>query len=227
MIGLEVSEYPRYTDFKKRILNKAISEINSETEMFVEFNEFRKDRKVQIIEFIIASSPPAIKKTRVNEVKSKESSEDKKVEEWLNPSKEDEIIEKLSKFGIGAMIGVKLIEDFGVEKIEMSIDKTNKDISTGKLRENVNLAGVVINRVKDPTLEVNKGPTSSDELKRKRSEMMNWISKEGFKYESYYFEGNWVGIKIGNTIATFMSDDFQSKVKNAVSRIKSSGGELL
>jgi plasmid replication initiation protein len=226
MIGLEVNDYPRYTDFKKRILKKAISEINSETEMFVEFNEFRKDRKVQIIEFVITASPPTIKKTRVNEIKSKKLPEDKKVEEWLVPSKEDQIVEKLSKFGIGAMIGVKLIEDFGAEKVEVSVNKTNNDVSAGKFSENVNLAGVVINRIKDPTFEVNKGPTSSQDLKKRRAEMMNWLSNEGYEYESYYFEGNWVGVQIGGTIAVFMSDDFQSKVKAATNYMKKKTGDL-
>jgi len=44
-------KYPRYTDLKKFVIKKSVSEINRETDLLVEVEEFKKGRSVESIRF--------------------------------------------------------------------------------------------------------------------------------------------------------------------------------
>lgn len=220
MMGLEANEYEAYAEFKRNVLSKVIKEINEQTEFYVTLNEFRQKRKVHILEFIIDNSAPA-----VSSVKKKKATEDiSKIEEWLNPNKEDLLIQKLSKVGIGAMAGVKLIEGYGSEKVEKVIDLTLSEKREGKFSENINLAGVVINRVKDPDPEQLPVRTTSEELETKRNFLVSWLEEKGISYEPYNFSGNWVGVSLKGGTINFMNDAFKEEVEKIMSK-NSNGSE--
>jgi plasmid replication initiation protein len=217
MIGLDQTDYPRYTDFKKRVLSKSINEINSETEIHVEISEFRKDRKVDIIEFIITKSPPKISKTRAIE-SNKSSIQPIGINDLIDPSEEDQAIELLSKFGIGAMVGASLINNYGIDKVKVVIDKTLNDKKEGKFKEGVNISGVVINRIKDPEKVIEEKATNNDDLKKKRGLEMNWLNDHDYSYDPYHFDGNWVGVEINGKIINFMNPDFREEVEKTANK---------
>ena len=53
MLGVEPGEYPRFEAFERRVLKKAIEEINEKTDLRVSYSKKRTGRKITHIEFII------------------------------------------------------------------------------------------------------------------------------------------------------------------------------
>ncbi len=212
MIGIDEGEYIRYTDFKKRVIGKSLSEINEKTELNIEIHEFRKNRKVSIVEFVISSSAPSLKKVRENE-KRVSSESVPKIDEYLNQSEEDKVIEKMAKFGVGATVSLKLIQDFGLEKVSDGIKEADADFKLGKVKEGVSLAGVIINKIKDPTPSSAPGHlvTTAEDLESRRSVLLEWCNREQFDYEPYHYEGNFTGVQISGKVINFMNPDFQEE----------------
>jgi len=215
MMGLDVNEYESYAEFKRNVLTKVVNEMNWQTEYQVTFNEFRQQKKVHILEFIIEYSAP-----QVSVIREKEKSKPMNltVEDWLVPGKEDQIIDKLTKFGIGAMAAARLIEEFGYERVEQVINKTIFDKNEGKFGDQVNLAGVVINRIKDPDPQNVLGQTTPQRLESRRSEMVQWLESNGISYDHYAFNGNWVGVSFKGGTVNFMNPAFQSEVNRLLDK---------
>ena len=53
LLGIEENEYKDFRDFNKRILKKAVDEINKKTDIEIEYRKIRKNRKIEEIEFKI------------------------------------------------------------------------------------------------------------------------------------------------------------------------------
>lgn len=53
MLGVDSKTYPKYSNFKIKVLKKAIDEINSKTDLNVSFKELKEARKVIALEFKI------------------------------------------------------------------------------------------------------------------------------------------------------------------------------
>jgi hypothetical protein len=215
MMGLEANEYESYAEFKRNVLTKVVKEVNGQTEYNVTFNEFRQKKKVYILEFIIENSAPQVSAIRE---KAKKKLKDLAVDNWLVPGEEDQIIEKLNKFGIGAMAGAKLIEEYGLGRIENVINRTISDKKDGEFGEQVNLAGVVINRIKDPDPQNISDQTTPQQLESRRTEMVAWLEENEISYQPYDFSGNWVGVSIKGTIVNFMNSAFQSEVGKIIGK---------
>lgn len=56
LLGIGFDEYKQYGLLKQRILNKAKKEINSDSDLLIDFDEIKKGRKVESIRFIIKSN---------------------------------------------------------------------------------------------------------------------------------------------------------------------------
>lgn len=52
-MGVEQGSYPRYANLKARVLNTAITEVNEKTDVHISFNEIKKGRRVDRVEFVI------------------------------------------------------------------------------------------------------------------------------------------------------------------------------
>lgn len=55
---IDASNYKAYGDFKKRVLEKAVEEINNFTDITVEYKTFKRGRAVSDIEFYISTKAP-------------------------------------------------------------------------------------------------------------------------------------------------------------------------
>lgn len=60
LLGIGFDKYAQYGLFKQRILNKAKEEINSSSDLLIDFEEFKKARKVENIKFTIRPNFKAI-----------------------------------------------------------------------------------------------------------------------------------------------------------------------
>ena len=56
-LGTKNKSYDAYGNFKNRIINPAISELNGKTDVIISFNEIKKGRKVISLEFTIRNAP--------------------------------------------------------------------------------------------------------------------------------------------------------------------------
>lgn len=52
-LGIEIGEYKLYGDFKRRVLEQALREINTMSDIYIEYEEIKKARKVVDILFLI------------------------------------------------------------------------------------------------------------------------------------------------------------------------------
>lgn len=88
-IGVGDDKYPRYANFKARVLKSAVEEVNEKTDLFITFKENKKGRSVDRIEFTIQYSPdkeifvPKLKDTD-QRTKDKEVGEDEEIRRQLN-----------------------------------------------------------------------------------------------------------------------------------------------
>lgn len=56
LLGVGFEEYPKYANFKQKVLLKAKDEINSDSDLTIDFEEIKKARKVESIKFTIKSN---------------------------------------------------------------------------------------------------------------------------------------------------------------------------
>lgn len=68
-LGVGEGIYPRYANLKARVLVAAIEEVNEKTDLYIGFNEIKKGRSVERIEFTIRHAPE--KEIKLLEPKSK------------------------------------------------------------------------------------------------------------------------------------------------------------
>lgn len=67
--GIGEGVYPRYANLKARVLVTAITEVNEKTDLYINFNEIKKGRSVERIEFTIRHTPE--KEIKLTEPKKK------------------------------------------------------------------------------------------------------------------------------------------------------------
>jgi len=60
LLGIGFTEYPKYANFKQKILIKTKNEINLDSDLLIDFEEIKKGRKVESIRFIIKANINAI-----------------------------------------------------------------------------------------------------------------------------------------------------------------------
>lgn len=86
-LGVEEGKYPKYSNFKARVLSKAVEEVNEKTEFHISYEEVKKGRSVEKIKFAIRQAPE-------NEVKI--SKEPRKPEQPKKAPENDEVRTRLN-----------------------------------------------------------------------------------------------------------------------------------
>ena len=56
LLGIKIGEYKFYADFKRKIILKATEEINSDSDLLIDFKEIKTGRKVTSIKFYIKTN---------------------------------------------------------------------------------------------------------------------------------------------------------------------------
>ena len=146
-LGIDEDTYSEYRDFKKRCLKPALEDINENTDLNIDVNEFRKDRKVDLLELIITDSKP--KPVKLKSLKKQEAtkpSDDPTLFDLLGPQDElNNVIEALMPLGIRPAEAIKLAQEFGAEKVI----EVHGAMGSQPIKEGANLAGVLINKLRD------------------------------------------------------------------------------
>jgi plasmid replication initiation protein len=76
-LGVEEGKYPKYSNFKARVLLRAVEEVNEKTDFHITFEEIKKGRSVEKIKFTIKNAPEkTIKLTEPEQPKKEFENED-------------------------------------------------------------------------------------------------------------------------------------------------------
>lgn len=115
--GIEENEYMNYFDLKRKVIEKAKTEINAKTEYNVEYTEIKQSRKVVAIEWIIT------KKNLIVEEHSKKIAE---IQKELRS--QDVIIETLLEYGFKRPMSNRLLKNHGEEVIKNALQAVDLQI---------------------------------------------------------------------------------------------------
>ncbi|MCB2357154.1 replication initiation protein [Clostridium estertheticum] len=149
LLGIEIGEYKLYGDFKRKILVKAQKEINHDSELFIDFEEIKKGRKVESIKFIIKTNLKAISEVCASKEGKYINEEEKYHTELINMVKsmfKESITGKEAKFILNtAKSDINIIKEkydivSKMKKVDSvvatMIDAIRKDYQAPKGKEN-------------------------------------------------------------------------------------------
>lgn len=146
LMGVPESNYAQFSDFKKRVLDKAIDEVNTHSDLMITPEYEHVGRTVKKVRFLIKERP---KKNRLGPVV------DKKQAELQENSLYRQLLEE---FSLNDKTATQLLAEHGPEKIKAKIEiiKNSKSYKHGKVP---NLAGYLIDALrKDYQKVVSKEP---------------------------------------------------------------------
>lgn len=86
ILDINKSQYPQYANLKQKVITEAIKEINKNTDLYINKNyeEFKENRKVTSIKFIIKSNKKGLDETAATSVKMDIHSIDPNIKEVKN-----------------------------------------------------------------------------------------------------------------------------------------------
>ena len=158
LMGVPQNLYPVFRDFKRRVLDKAINEVNTYSDLVISPDFIKEGRRVAKIRFMLKGRA---KKTRIGENVALALTED---------SSPDPLIVKLQELGISADSTEQLITDYGRSFLQekLLVMEASSPYQQGKIK---NLAAYFISTVKNnyqlpksQVVAVNKPPVLFDEL---------------------------------------------------------------
>lgn len=128
-LGIGNEEYKKYSNFKIKVLSIAQREINEKTELYINFSEIKKGKKVTGLCFYVIKKETVpenlIAHKNIEKIENKE--EDKK--SVVIP---DEILKKLRYFGLSIRKITQLVHSYGVDVIEAKLKDFERIIDSGK-----------------------------------------------------------------------------------------------
>lgn len=137
-LSIEKEQYLKYSNFKNKVLLVAYKELKEKTDIYFEFEEIKKGRKVDEINFIIFKNNNGSAKIEETE----ESNETK-----LTTEQEQLKNKLINNFKFSEKIANELILTVSVDQIEKNIAYTEKEFKDGKITKNFN--GFLIKAIKN------------------------------------------------------------------------------
>lgn len=121
--GISEKEYSLYADFKRKIIEKARSEINSKTEYKIDYAEIKESRKVVAIEW-------TIKKRDLEEEKSSHKIQSLRKE----LRSELALIDSIVEYGYSKILSKKFIKVHGENVVQNAIKAVDIQIEKGQVK---------------------------------------------------------------------------------------------
>ena len=164
LMGVEEGKYEIFRDFNRRVLNPAVTEINTCSDIRVSPEITRRGRKVQSIKFKIEERP--IKQRIGIQAKS----------EKITLEKNDTSDNAL---GIGKAAFSSLIKEHGQDKVKKATEyvKSSTSFKTGKVR---NVPGYLKSAIENNYELTTSNPTKTEELKEQSSEIKWRLHKHDY-----------------------------------------------
>lgn len=170
-MGIEPEQYPKYSNFKQRIILQAQKELKAQSDIAFEFVEIKKGRSVNKIEFHISRNSP---------------------KQVLNQLSIDAVLEEqnsLSEFGLKPNAMSEIIDTYSREQIERNITYTKKKIMTDEVK---NPAAYVIRAIENDyaksIIDTPKKLDRQEEILKKLKGNNNEVEKERFDKPTEEFE---------------------------------------
>jgi len=186
IMGIAEGKYLIFRDFKRRVLDKAVEEINALSDIIVEPVIKRVGRKVTSIYFKLKGR--AKKKKFISHVLNKQQDKQK---ERVSIGEEQLIDQLRDRYGISQQESLKLIDKYGQEKIDEKIVQIESSPSflSGAIK---NLAGYLIDALNKDYQPVVSSKERALSLKREE-EQKKWLEKKKkekqeelkYKYDKY------------------------------------------
>lgn len=160
LMGVKDEQYQVFRDFKKRVLDKAVDEVNTCSDLLIKYDLSRLGRKVSNIKFYITEKD--VKKRFLG----------KKIENEIHTDVDNTLTEKLiSEFGISKKIvteiGKNYSNDFILEKIK--IIENSKSYKEGQIQD---LGAYLLSALKK---DYQEPKTSSEAINQKLKKIRNAV----------------------------------------------------
>lgn len=126
--GINQSQYQRFNDFKRYILEIAKREINFRTPIFIEYEEIKSSRKVTEINFLISRNQEYFERQKDQETFRKTERLQKEMRS------KNAIIEQICEYGFGRKTAESFFRDYTEEEILQALKAVNLQIERGNVR---------------------------------------------------------------------------------------------
>lgn len=153
LMGVSEDKYPRYFDFKKRILNVAIKEVNTNSGFVIDLEE-RKTKRIVTHVRILISHPQEGVLIKKDEVDQNE-----------NPAVINELI---NVFGVNEQVAIRLFNDYGADYINEKISIVKANISSNPSKKVTNLAGLIVSAISNNYEKSKTSKEITDEARNKK-----------------------------------------------------------
>lgn len=164
LMGVPPGKYTIFRDFKRRVLDKSVEEVNTYSELIVEPEVFREGRQVTKVRF---SLKERAKKTRLGGSTDTSTQEDPIEEQIQSPEKI--IFTKLTnQFSLSPEQAQQVLAEYGGEFIleKIAVIESSKNYQIGKVQ---NIAGYLLSALKN-NYQPNKGGVDLIRMKKKEED---------------------------------------------------------
>jgi hypothetical protein len=139
LMGVPLAKYPIFRDFKRRVLDKSVQEINTYSDIIVEAELFREARQVTKIRFILKER---IKKNRLG------ATSNNSTEQAASPATEELMAKLVGIYGFTTITAGELLTNFTKEFIQakMAVVEASKNFREGRVE---NLSSYLLSALKN------------------------------------------------------------------------------
>lgn len=144
------SEYTRYNDFKKKVIDNPIKEINAKTDLFVDFEEIKRARKVIAFEFCIKKNPNYGK----TEFEKSQTEKTSLIQKELRSA--NSLIEEIMELGFSRASSRHFLKKDSEETVRSALKAIKLQIERGHVRNPKAMFIVAVNEKWSPEIFVTK-----------------------------------------------------------------------
>lgn len=171
-LNIDDGKFSKYNDFKKKVILVSQKELKEKTDIYFEFEEVKKIRKIVEIKFTIFENKKyaGLKLDTENEKEAVEKENDKNI----LTEEQEKLKLKLNTFGISEKTANELVLSVKMEQIESNIVYAEKEHKNNRISKN--LGGYLLDAIKNNyannislfELEAKKKATEKEHEKRKK-----------------------------------------------------------
>lgn len=194
-MGIEPEQYPKYSNFKQRIILQAQKELKAQSDIAFEFVEIKKGRSVNKIEFHISRNSP---------------------KQVLSQLTIDAVLEEqnsLSEFGLKPKAMSEIIDTYSREQIERNITYTKNKILSDEVK---NPAAYVIRAIENDyaqsILDTPKKLDRQEEILKNLKGNNNEVEKERFDKSTEDFEIHLAEVKTTKELLGVNEENTRSEI---------------
>ena len=126
--GININNYKNYNDFKKKVIEISKREINSKTDIFIEYEEKKEGRKITSINFLIKKNP----NYKITEFEKYQIEKASIIQKELRSG--NVIIQELLEYGFTLPHSRKIVKDNDHETLVNAIKSVDIQVERGRAK---------------------------------------------------------------------------------------------